>query len=55
MLEEKSIGVLFDAKEPIYVKADDFYIEQIITNYCTNAIKHTEEKERRAEGLQRIP
>ncbi len=45
MLEEKSIEVLFDAKEPIYVKADDFYIEQIITNYFTNAIKHTEEKE----------
>jgi signal transduction histidine kinase len=45
MLEEKNIEVLFDTKESIYVKADDFYIEQIITNYFTNAIKHTEEKE----------
>ena len=25
------------------VNADDFYIEQVITNYFTNAIKHTKE------------
>lgn len=45
MIEEKNIEVLFEAKEPIYVQADDFYIEQIITNYFTNAMKHVEEKE----------
>ncbi|MCI9087435.1 MAG: GHKL domain-containing protein [Clostridia bacterium] len=45
MLEEKKIEVLFEAKGPLYAKADDFYIEQIITNYFTNAIKHAEEKE----------
>ncbi len=45
MLEEKAIEVLFDSKEPIYVMADDFYIEQVVTNYFTNAIKHVEERE----------
>lgn len=45
MIEEKNIEVLFEAKEPIYVQADDFYIEQIITNYFTNAMKHVEERE----------
>ena len=40
MLEEKQIDVKFEQKEPIYVKADEFYIEQVMTNYLTNAIKH---------------
>ena len=43
MLEEKQIKVVFEAKDEIYVFADDFYIEQIITNYITNAIKHAKE------------
>lgn len=42
MLEENQIQVVFESKEPIYVYADDFYIEQIVTNYFTNAIKHVE-------------
>ena len=42
MLEEKAIEVVFDQKAPVFVKADDFYIEQIITNYFTNAIKHAD-------------
>ncbi len=43
MLEEKQIEVDFSEDKPIYVLADDFYIEQVITNYFTNAIKHTTE------------
>lgn len=43
MLEEKKIEVVFNEKGPIYVKADDFYIEQVVTNYFTNAIKHADE------------
>lgn len=43
MLEEKKIDVVFNAEAPVYVKADDFYIEQIVTNYFTNAIKHADE------------
>ncbi len=43
MLEENHIEVEFNAKNPIYVYADEFYIEQVVRNYFTNAIKHCEE------------
>lgn len=45
MLKEKQITVEFDASKEVYVTADEFYIEQVVTNYFTNAIKHVEEKE----------
>ena len=37
-------------KESIYVMADNFYIDQVATNYFTNAIKHVEE----VDGLKQI-
>jgi len=43
VLKEQNIAVEFKEKEPIYVYADDFYIEQVVTNYFTNAIKNVEE------------
>ena len=43
MLEEKQVEVELKSPEEINVFADDFYIEQVITNYLTNAIKHVEE------------
>ena len=43
MLEEKQVEVELKSPEEINVIADDFYIEQVITNYLTNAIKHVEE------------
>ncbi len=43
MLEEKQVDVELKSPEEISVIADDFYIEQVITNYLTNAIKHVEE------------
>ena len=43
MLEEKDVQVEIDENEEINVMADDFYIEQVITNYITNAIKHVKE------------
>ena len=43
MLEEKNAKIEFESPEEINVFADDFYIEQVITNYMTNAIKHVEE------------
>ena len=46
MINEKNIKVYFESKEPIYVYADEFYMDQIITNYLTNAIKHAEEVEK---------
>lgn len=43
MLEEKQIEIQFKTPEEINVFADDFYIEQVISNYITNAIKHIKE------------
>lgn len=45
MLEENNIQVNFDNKSSVYVYADSFYIEQVMTNYFTNAIKHVKEIE----------
>ncbi len=43
MLDENKIQVIFEYNEPVYVYADEFYIEQVVTNYITNAIKHVKE------------
>lgn len=43
MLEEKNIEIKFQTMDEITVFADDFYIEQVISNYLTNAIKHIKE------------
>lgn len=42
MIEEKQIKVILP-KENIQVLADDFYVEQVLTNYITNAIKNIKE------------
>lgn len=65
VLAENNIEIDFNENAPIYVYADDFYIEQVITNYFTNAIKNVEEvngnkkikiriKKGREEGKLRI-
>jgi len=43
MLDEKNIKVEFDENEEINIYADDFYIEQVLINYVTNAIKNNKE------------
>ena len=43
MLEEKQAKVELNTPDEINVLADDFYIEQVVTNYMTNAIKHVKE------------
>lgn len=43
MLEEKQIKIKWKTTDEINVFADDFYIEQVISNYLTNAIKHVKE------------
>ncbi len=45
MLDEKNIKIEFNERNDINTLADDFYIEQVITNYLTNAIKHAKEKD----------
>lgn len=43
MLKENKIQVEFNEVERINVVADEFYIDQVVTNYFTNAIKHAKE------------
>ena len=48
LLEEEKISVKFEG-EVTYVIADEFYAEQVFTNYFTNAIKNTMEVDGRKE------
>ena len=41
--EQQQVDVKFESDKPIYVYADNFYIEQVMTNYYTNAIKNVKE------------
>lgn len=47
ILEENNIQVEFETPEEVNVIADDFYIEQVISNYLTNAIKNIKEVDNR--------
>lgn len=40
LTEQNEITVKFDAESPIYVWADEFKIEEVVTNYLSNAIHH---------------
>ena len=43
MIKENNIEIKFDESKKISVNADEFYIEQVVTNYFTNAIKNNVE------------
>ena len=40
LLKQNELTVDFDGKESVYVMGDEFKIEEVITNYLTNAIHH---------------
>jgi signal transduction histidine kinase len=42
MAAQKSVDVRFDGGEPVYVWGDEFKVEEVITNYLTNAINHAD-------------
>lgn len=43
LVKQKKLKIDFDAQDEIYVFADEFKIEEVITNYLTNAIHHVDE------------
>ncbi|MBO4337289.1 MAG: HAMP domain-containing histidine kinase, partial [Lachnospiraceae bacterium] len=40
LLEETGAKIIFERKEPLYVWGDEFRVEQVVTNYMTNAANH---------------
>ncbi|MSS63791.1 HAMP domain-containing sensor histidine kinase [Velocimicrobium porci] len=48
MFQQQKITVTFAEREPIYVWADEYMIEEVITNYISNAVNHID-GERRIE------
>ena len=43
LTEKKDVDVKMDAPEKAYVWGDEFYIEEVITNYLNNAFNHVDE------------
>ena len=44
VIKERNINVEFDDSKKVMICADQEYIEQVVNNYLTNAIKHADEK-----------
>ena len=42
MIRQKEARVSFGADQPVYVWADEFKIEEVVTNYVSNALNHLE-------------
>jgi len=40
LIQQKEAQVIFEQREPVYVWADEFKIEEVITNYLNNALNH---------------
>lgn len=40
LFKQKEVTLYFEQQEPIYVWADEFLIEQVLTNYISNALNH---------------
>ena len=46
MIQQKGARILFTYDAPVYVWADEFKTEEVVTNYVSNALNHLEgEKE----------
>ena len=43
LIGEKNVNIIFDSNKEIYVYADEFKIEEVITNYISNAIHHVKD------------
>ncbi|MBQ9765978.1 MAG: HAMP domain-containing protein [Lachnospiraceae bacterium] len=39
-IKQKEATVIFDMDEPVYVWADEYQIEEVVTNYISNALNH---------------
>lgn len=42
LFEQKEVHLVFDQREPVYAWANEFKMEQVLTNYISNALNHVE-------------
>lgn len=42
MIQQKQAQIFFGENSPVYVWGDEFKVEQVVTNYLTNALNHVE-------------
>lgn len=42
LIQQKGAHVIFNVVKPVYVWADEFKIEEVVTNYLNNALNHLE-------------
>ena len=40
LAEQKQVQIIFSQKDPVYVWADEFKVEEVVTNYLSNALNH---------------
>lgn len=40
--KQKDVKLIFDNNEPIYVWSDEYMIEEVVTNYVSNALNHVD-------------
>lgn len=40
LMEQKQVHLHFEQTEPVYVWADEYMIEEVVTNYVSNALNH---------------
>lgn len=40
LFKQKEITLIFNQMDPVYVWADEYMVEQVVTNYISNAINH---------------
>ena len=43
LIGEKNVNIVFDSTKDIYLNADEFKIEEVVTNYISNAIHHVKD------------
>ncbi len=46
LADQKSVKITCNAKHPIYVWSDEYKIEEVFTNYMSNALNHVENENR---------
>jgi signal transduction histidine kinase len=42
LFQQKGVILHFEQKEPIYVWADEYMVEEVVTNYISNALNHVD-------------